>query len=230
MVMAFVFANSGDGTPAGKANKQVARKTPNPEPLVTEPVDNAVQKDNRLANKVLKSAKYSPHFACRSYPSEDTLRTRDLIPTANIVVIIEYDNESGSYKVTRGDDRVTVKHTTQDIASYEGSDQPTISTEDRFTWTAREGVKTYAWFKEYRAIEGATWGGGELYGDIITDTDYPSYDRNLIIASRLEADNTRRFAIVFTDTTTCKGAGAAPSGMWQDLTEVGLNLPYGARL
>lgn len=229
MMPTFATDQSDSEAKPALTDKQTARKAPSPAPLAAEPANNAVQKDNRLASRVLKSDKFGQHFACRQYPSADSLTTRDLIPTANVVVTIEFDDKSGSYKVADGDDRVTIAHTTQDIVSYE-SDEPTTSVEDRFTWRAGKNVKAYAWFKEYQATEGTTWGGGELYGDLITDTDHPVYDRNLIIANRSASNSTLRYVIVFTDTTTCKGAGAAPDGMWKDLTEAGLNLPYAARL
>jgi hypothetical protein len=209
---------------SGDTRQQSAVQTPSPSPN-----DNIIDRDNHLAKKVLSSDKFGPHFACKRYPRADVVRTRDLVPTSNVIVTIEYDESSKSYKVTQGDDRVAVQHSTQDIVSYEG-DSSTTSTEDRFTWKTDKGVETYAWFKEYRAVDGTTWGGGELYGDLITDTPRPVYDRNLIIANRSDGNSTLRYVIVFTDTATCKGADTAPGGMWKDLADAGLNLPQAARL
>ncbi len=223
------FAHDEHDKSQSATSTATARKAPDPGPLAASPVDNSITRDNRLANRVLKSDKFGPHFRCKQYPVAATLATRDLIPTSNVVVTIEWDDKSGSYKVAAGDKRITVQHDVQDIIWDEGTESGK-STEDHFTWTARKGIEPYGWFKEYRALEGTTWGGGELYGDLITDTDRPNYDRNLIIANRSEHNSTLRYVIVFTDTTTCKGAGAAPGGMWKDLAEAGLNLPHAARL
>ena len=229
LVFTFALYEQHGENQSAKTNTAVAHKAPDPGPLAASPADNTVLRDNRLANRVLKSDQFGQHFACEQYPSADNLTTRDLIPTANVVVTIKFDDKSGSYKVADGDDRVAISHSTQDIVSYEG-DKPTTSVEDRFTWTTDKGVEAYAWFKEYQATEDTTWGGGELYGDLITDTARPNYDRKLIIANRSAGNSTLRYVIVFTDTTTCKGAGAAPDGMWKDLAKAGLNLPHAARL
>ncbi len=170
------------------------------------------QRDNHEAREALNDN--PAHFQCRDYPEGDKLRRTDIIPTGNIVVVIEFDKNAGTYRVTQNDQRVVVKHTVENKISHE-LDTPQPYTDDKFTWEFTDNTLAYGVYHEYLGGEGMTWSSLSITSD---KTDQ-------ILATRQNGQDNPRYVIVGTDPDMCRADKAAPAGMWDSLVDSGLNLP-----
>jgi hypothetical protein len=171
------------------------------------------QRDSREAHQAINDN--PAHFKCGDYPEGEKLSRADVVPTGNIVVVIEFDKSTGTYKVTQNDQRVAIKHTVENKISHELA-TPQPYTDDKFTWEFTDNTLVYGVYKEYLGGEGMTWSSGDIYSD----------KSDMILANRSNGANNPRYVIVGTDPDTCKFIhGTAPAGMWNSLTDSGLNLP-----
>lgn len=170
------------------------------------------QRDNREASRAI--ADNPTHFKCKEYPRGGKLRRADVVPTGNIVVVIEFDKSSGTYKVAQNDQRVYIKHTVENKISHERR-TPQPYTDDKFTWKFTDDTLPYGTYKEYRGGKGMTWSSGDVY----TGKD------NMILANRSNGTDNPRYVIIGTDPATCSAYNKAPAGMWDRLISSGLNLP-----
>lgn len=170
------------------------------------------QRDNREARQAISDN--PTHFQCRDYPEGDKLRRADVIPTGNIVVVIEFDKDSKTYKVTQSDQRVVITHTVENKISHE-LDTPQPYTNDKFTWEFTDNTLAYGVYEEYRGGKGMTWAGSYIHSD----------KNDVVVANRSNGTNSPRFVIIGTDPDLCTAYHTAPDGMWSSLTSSGLNLP-----
>lgn len=170
------------------------------------------QRDNREARQAVSDN--PAHFQCRDYPEGDKLRRADIIPTGNIVVVIEFDKDSKTYKVTQSDQRVVITHTVENDISYE-LDTPQPYTNDKFTWEFTDNTLAYGVYEEYRSDKNMTWAGSYIHSD----------KNDVIVANRSNGANSPRFVIIGTDPDLCMAHHTTPDGMWSSLTSSGLNLP-----
>lgn len=160
--------------------------------------------------------KYIEHYTCRPYPTREVLETTDLIPTANVVVTVNYNGKTKQYEAS-GDKRV--KMTISSKIEPAGSDLERPTKFTTLTWTyASNTIKHFIVAQEFR----------ESHGDPKISTLAGVYDAQAKHYSlSLPTTSTRvyTYRIIATDTTTCEGNNTLTDKWWAQLQKGGLMAP-----
>lgn len=177
-------------------------------PLTFDQLDSA-QAQNTLAQQ-------NWHYRCRTYPPANALKTNDLIPTANVVVTIKYDEKAKQY-VASSDEQVKMNTSTYIEPPNSDFKEPTKFT--KLTWTyANGGIKHYIVAEEFR----------ETNGDVKVATLAGVYDQQTKrYTLSLPTTSTRvyTYRIIATDSTTCEGKNTLTDKWWAQLRANGLMAP-----
>jgi len=191
--------------------------TTSPTPTPSIPQDQQTEFE-RLDNVQARStlAKYNWHYRCRTYPPANVLSTNDLIPTANVVVTVKYDEKAKQYVASSNE------HVKMSISTYTeppGPDFKEPAEYTKLTWTyPNGGIKHYIVAEEFReandAVKVSTLAGTYDQATKRYTLAFPTTDTRMHI-----------YKIIATDSTTCEGKNTLTYKWWAQLRTNSLMAP-----
>lgn len=205
-LLAWVF-NTHDGP------RPVQNETSSGLQTLTQPPPSANERDYQLA--VSTRTNHSQHYQCQEeYPPDAELRLSDLIPTANVVVIIRYSSDLDQYAVD-SDPRVNI--TRDDTIQPANSDMPQPFRWTQFSWTYDEGVEHFATYLV----------GNNAHGQMRSHEDEAMERHYVGVSPDVVSARGSKYVIIATDTTTCDPApNPLPQEFsWEQLAAQGISVP-----
>jgi hypothetical protein len=191
--------------PATQTATTTATQAPAPSPSIRA-ISEFERLDNQQAQRVYEQNIW--HYNCQKYPAPGVMRMTDLIPTANVVVTINYDAKTKKYEPRANDSRVKLAWKDTKV-TLEGATQPT--TARTFSWTYRDStIKHFGLFHE-------TAGGTGIYfnGRMVPGFD-PKTQRRSFTTHAANGTRTPSYWIIATDEGTCEGRDQLSRSWWRE--------------
>lgn len=178
-------------------------------PPIFPPPAEAADEDNLSARRAM--AVSPEHFRCRDYPEGNTLRLKDLIPTANVSAQITFDPRTGRHEVVTVDPRITISwHSYLNRVKLGPDKDWEYVPQDMYSWTY-DGAEHFA-----VVVYGAPKGKKPRWRWIDPSVDM-SPDENGVYEFPMSRRQRGSMLILATDGSTCRRGNELPAGLWKSL-------------
>lgn len=183
-----------------------------PQDLRVEPTSPA---DHERAKQIM--LEHPEHFSwtCRDYPPANDVMPDDLIPVANVVTAIVFDETTKQYRIDGKMNNPLIKVTLTNRTEPANSDGPARQVTD-VTWSYAGNAKHYGVYGQYEAISGMR------YRSIDSFTKQGNHSVTL---SPANGKSNPSLWLIATDPTTCEGSNTLSYEWWFPLLQSGLVVP-----